>query len=71
MRSTGQPDRSELYWEALGKPEPARGELVVASGGLCAPVSPVYELYTFSIPRLDQRPVREALPGFEVRRDTP
>lgn len=68
MRSTGQPDRSELYWEALGKPMRHIEELIVAAGGLCTPVSPVYTLHAIPV---SQRPVREALPGFEVRRGSP
>jgi hypothetical protein len=41
---------------------PAAG-LLVASGGVCPPLSPVYELPNFA-----SRPVTEALPSFEVRR---
>lgn len=39
------------------------GSSLTASGGLCAPVSPIYEIATFPI---GTRPVREALPEFRI-----
>lgn len=42
-----------------------RAEYLVASGGLCAPFTPIYELPSFP---LNARPVRDALPSFSAKR---
>ena len=44
---------------------PSRGEALVASGGLCAPLTPLYDLPVFSIA---DRPVRDSLPSFQAAR---
>lgn len=41
------------------------GQSLVASGGLCAPLAPIYELPTHL---QGQTPVREMLPSFSVLR---
>lgn len=38
---------------------------LTASGGLCAPLSPIYSLPSFP---MDSQPIRDALPGFTAER---
>lgn len=63
-----------MYREALGLVQPGIEFEFVASGGFCAPLSPLYQLHTIpaeellSIPATLLSPVREALPSFTARR---
>jgi hypothetical protein len=51
-----EPAAPASLYEALSVP-------LSASGGLCAPLTPIY-----AIPSLDARPVRDALPRFSAAR---
>jgi len=49
--------RQRLYQEALGVPTPDLAMEfwagpIVASGGVCAPPSPIYHMHTFTIARI-------------------
>jgi hypothetical protein len=50
------------YMPGLGA---LRGEALVASGGLCAPLEPIYSMPNFAS---EARPVRDSLPSFQADR---
>lgn len=54
--------------EEVAAPVVARGALaaIVAVGGLCAPLTPYYELTPLTLHQ--ERPVRDALPSFTAQR---
>lgn len=57
-------ERRELYRRALDVPEWNPEAFLAASGGLCAPLSPVYKLFSEGI--TSGAAVRQALPSLTV-----
>lgn len=64
----GEPTQNSAKIAAIGSPffgGPAALEPLVASGGLCAPLTPFYDIPDFAV---RDRPVRDALPSFQAVR---